>query len=73
MPCQPPRLALQEPEQLPCPPLPRQLPPPPLRESRPVPWAVPGPPDTVTFTAPLLDTRPEMLAPPPPVTMPLVM
>jgi hypothetical protein len=68
-----PRLALQEPEHLPCPPLPLQLPPPLLRESLPDPWAVPGPPDTVTLTEPLFDTRPEMLAPPPPETMPLEM
>jgi hypothetical protein len=68
-----PLLALQEPEQAPCWPLPRQLPLPLLRESRPVPRAVPGPLDTITFTAPLFDTRPETLAPPLPVTIPLEM
>jgi hypothetical protein len=70
---QPPRAALQAPEQLPCEPLPDQLPPPLLPLSRPVPWALPGPPDTTTLTAPLFDTRPETLAPPPPETIPLEM
>jgi hypothetical protein len=70
---QPPRAAAQLPEQLPCEPLPDQLPPPLLPLSRPPPQARPGPPDTHTLTAPLFETRPETLAPPPPLTTPLEM
>jgi hypothetical protein len=68
-----PRLALQLPEQAPCPPLPLQLPPPLLPLSLPPPQARPAPDDTHTLTAPLFETRPDTLPPPPPETIPLEM
>jgi hypothetical protein len=58
------------PEQRPCEPWPLQLPPPLLRDRRPDPLAEPTGDETITLTAPLLETRPDTLAAPPPETMP---
>jgi hypothetical protein len=41
-----------------------------LRDRRPDPLAEPTGDETITLTAPLLETRPDTLAAPPPETMP---
>jgi len=43
-----------------------------LRDSRPVPCALPAPPETETLTLPFPETRPDTLPAPPPETTPLL-